>query len=241
MSFKTFVNKNKIYEFEKFEREKLKNLHEGLICEHINTLCDLHGRLKGCSFPVQNLINKMYEDFKVSELILKQDIERYRFNPKNEFENKISSLGEDFLYRIRNIIDKIKENNYESLIVRSMKSREICAYNVYIYDFYSLGSKIYVRKIGDFCENILEYDYVKFMVRLKRSGRDVDFRRVCSYICSKEDFNIDSYNFMMACVSFPYEFMRVISKYRDVGRSLSDYHLNCDFEEILRKDGESLI
>lgn len=241
MSFKSFVNSKKIYEFEKLEKDRLSNLNDGFICEHINTLCDLHGRMKGCSIPTSNIINKMFEDFKVAEIILSQDIEKYKFNSKNEFEEIVSDLGEEVLYRVRKIIDVINENNYESMIIRGIKNREVCAYNVYIYDLYKKDSSIYVRSIGDFCENILEYDYVKFMVRVKRSGRDVDFHRVCAYICSQEDFDISSYNFMLACVSFPYEFIRVITKYRDLGRNLSDYPSRCDFKDVLRKDGDSLI
>ena len=57
----------------------------------------------------------------------------------------------------------------------------------------------------------------------------------------KENFGINSYNFILACMSFPYEFVKVISRYRDLGRELSDYSRECDFGDVLIKDGESLV
>ena len=242
MSLKSFAISKKIYEFEEFQKNRVKDYTEGGIFEHINILSDLHGRLRGCPIPLTNLINKMVENFKISEMFFSQDIERYRFNSRNEFEENVARFGEKILYRIRKILDIIHENNYENMILRSIRNKEICVYNVNINDFcVDSDSKIYVRNINNFCENILEYDYVKFFTRLKRSNRNIEFIKMCSYVCSKENFGINSYNFILACTSFPYEFVKVISRYRDLGRELSDYSRECDFGDVLIKDGESLV
>ena len=78
MSLKSFAISKKIYEFEEFQKNRVKDYTEGGIFEHINILSDLHGRLRGCPIPLTNLINKMVENFKISEMFLSQDIERYR-------------------------------------------------------------------------------------------------------------------------------------------------------------------
>lgn len=241
MSFKTYAISKGIYEFENINKDKGKIPTEDNIYEHINNIFTLHEKLKGCRIPLNNFYNKMVEDFKVAEIFLAQDIEKYKKNPKNEFENKVYKYGEEFLFRIQNILNIIYLNNYENIILRSMKNREICIYNVGLNDISLGNSVIYVKNINDFCENILEYDYIKFFVKLKRNNSKFDFLKYCAYICSKENFEIDSYNFILACVSFPYEFIRVICKYRDLGRDLSNYSNNIDFNDILAKDGESII
>ena len=148
MSLKSFAISKKIYEFEEFQKNRVKDYTEGGIFEHINILSDLHGRLRGCPIPLTNLINKMVENFKISEMFLSQDIERYRFNSRNEFEENVARFGEKILYRIRKILDIIHENNYENMILRSIRNKEICVYNVNINDFcVDSDSKIYVRKL----------------------------------------------------------------------------------------------
>ena len=242
MSFRSYAMSKGIYEFEKSNLNKSKIYTEDIVYEHINTIFSAHERLKGCFIPINNLVNKMFEDFKVSELFLKQDIEKYKQNSKNELEDKILAHGYKFLYRIQNILDVISSTNYENIILRSMKSREICVYNVNLNEIYTgSNSSIYVKNIDEFCENILEYDYIKFLIKVKRSNSNIDFMRHCAYVCSKEKFEINSYNFILACVSFPYEFIRVISKYRDLGRNLSNYSDKLNFDSVLEKDGESII
>ena len=66
----------------------------------------------------------------------------------NEFEENVARFGEKILYRIRKILDIIHENNYENMILRSIRNKEICVYNVNINDFcVDSDSKIYVRKL----------------------------------------------------------------------------------------------
>lgn len=242
MSFKSYAMSKGIYEIKDLSKNKHKVCTDETVCEHINILYDLHERLKGCSISINNLVNKMVEDFKVSKIFLEQDIERYKLNSKNEFENNVSKFGNEALERIKKILDIISKSNYEKMILRSMKHREICVYNVNFNEIQmDFKTNIYVKNINQFCENITEYDYIKFFTKVKRAYKKIDFMKCCAYVCGKEKFSIDSYNFILACVSFPYEFIRVISKYRDLGRELSNYSKECDFDNVLKKDGDSLV
>lgn len=242
MSFKSYAMSKGIYEFDELIKIKSKIYTDENIFEHINIIFDLHERLKGCSIPLNNLTNKMVEDFKVAETFLKQDIEKYCFNPKNKFEKGVLQFGGKVLERIQKILKIINSINYEKIIFRSFKNKEVCVYNVNFNDIQLwTNSKIYVKSIEEFCENIIEYDYIKFFTKLKRSNRKLDFMKCCAYVCSKENFNTDSYNFILACVSFPYEFIRAISKYRDLGGEFSNFHNECDFDSIFKKDGTILI
>lgn len=242
MSFKSYAISKGIYEFDELTEIKSKIYTDENIFEHINILCDLHERLKGCSIPLNNLTNKMVEDFRVAEIFLKQDIEKYCFNPKNKFEKCVLKFGDKVLERIRKILKMISSINYEGIILRSIKNKEICVYNVNFSDVQAYkNSKIFVKNIDEFCENIIEYDYIKFFTKLKRSNKNVDFMKWCAYVCNKEKFNTDSYNFILACISFPYEFIRSISKYRDLGGEFSNFHNECDFNYILEKDKNILI
>lgn len=242
MSFKSYASSKGIYEIEEINKAKCEIFTNEIIFDHINLIFDLHERLKGCEVPLTNLANKMVEDFRVAKFFLKEDIEKYKINPKNEFENKVIEFGQVNLYRIERILSLISSVNYENLILRSLRRREICIYNVNLNDIQmKMNSLIYVKNLNEFCENILEYDYIKLFTKIKRSSKEIDFMKCCAYVCSKERFTSDSYNFILACVSFPYEFIRVVSKYRDLGRELSDYYFECDFENVFKKDGKSLV
>ena len=136
----------------------------------------------------------------------------------------------------------IHKNNYENLVLRSIKLREFCVYNTHLNDIFSnQNHKIFIKSIEDICENMVEYDYVKFFTRLKRGNCDLDFLKCCAYVCGKEKLGMDSYNFILACISFPYEFVRVISKYRDLGGHLNNYFKEINFENVLKKDGQSFV
>ena len=242
MNFRSYGISKGIYE--SFDKEKFKGkiayTDENLF-EHINILYDLHERLKGCQIPKNNLINKMIDDFKVAELFLRQDLKNYE-NYKNDFEQNVFKVGGNILYRIQNILRIISKSNYDNMILRGIKNREICVYNVALNEVYmSSNLKIYVKNIDEFCENIVEYDYIKFFTKLKRANKKIDFKKCCGYVCFKEGIDIDSYNFILACVSFPYEFIRILCRYRDLGRELSNYSNECDFTSVLKKDGESLV
>ncbi len=242
MSFRSYVMSRNIYDDKQIFKSKIQNFTDEILTKHIYTLCDLHGRLRGCTIPINNMINKMVDDFKISRIFLERDLRRYKDNYHNEFEYSVGKFGDKMLRRIETVLDVIENNDYENVILRSIKSKEISVYNVFPHQVYAdQNSKIYVKNIDEFCENIIEYDYIKFLTKIKRTGIDIDFVKICTRICELEKLDINSCNIIMACVSFPYEFIRVISKYRDLGENLSDYSGKVDFDMVLKKDGESLV
>lgn len=242
MSFRSYAISKGVYEFDGLVKVKSKIYTNENLFEHINILCDLHERLKGCSIPLNNLMNKMVEDFKVAEVFLKQDIQKYCIGPKNNFEKNVLEFGDKVLNRIQKILKIISSINYEDIILRGIRNREICAYNVNFDDVkLCSNSQIYVKNINEFCENIIEYDYIKLFIKIRRLNRNIDFMKLCAYVCSKEKFSVDSYEFILACISFPYEFIRAISKYRDLGGEFSNYFNECNFDYIMKKDGNSLV
>lgn len=244
MSFKSYVISKKIYEFSQcnYEFVNKKECDYESIYEHINVIWDFHQRLKGCSIPKYNMLNKMVEDFKVSERILKEDLKKYQYNFKNEFEENVLKFGDNILNRIQKILNVIHNSNYENLILRSIKFREYCVYNTSLNEIYTKdNSIIFIKNIDDICENFLEYDYIKFFTKLKRNKISLDFFKCCAYVCGKEKLDLSSYNFILACISFPYEFIKVILKYRDSGGEFGEYYNEVNFDNVLIKDGESLV
>ncbi len=244
MSFKSYVISKGIHEFSKcnYNIDNKKEYDYESICEHVNVIWDFHNRLKGCSIPKYNMLNKMVEDFKVSEKILIEDLNKYQYNFKNEFEENVLKFGDKVLNRIQKILNVIHSNNYENLILRSIKFREYCVYNTSLNEIYTNNTSIiFIKSIDDICENILEYDYIKFFTKLKRSKVNLDFFKCCAYVCGKEMLDVNSYNFMLACISFPYEFIKVVSKYRDLGGEFGEYYSNLNFDNVLIKDGESFV
>lgn len=232
MSFRSYALSKRIYEIGD------NKIYKKPLIEKIDILYEAHKRIIGCNHPLTNLTNKMVEDFKVSERFLKEDLYIYK-NPKNEFERSLFKIGEENLKRIERILNLISYIDYEGILLRSLRRKEVCVYNVN--SIRKEGENIYVKSINEFCENFLEYDYIKLFTKLKKMGEEIDFMKCITYVCNKEKFSSDSYNLILACVSFPYEFIRVISKYRDLGRNNIKFRDKFDFDSVLRKDGKSLV
>lgn len=242
MSFRAYAISKNISDDREICKFRIENFKDEILMEHIDILNDLHERLKGCPIPITNMINKMVEDFKISKIFLEKDLEKFKSSYRNKFEYDVLNFGDKIFNRIETILRIIEESDYDDIILRSMKYKEISVYNTALNQvFMGEKFKIYVKSIDDFCENIIEYDYIKFLTKIKRMGKDIDFMKTCAYICGRERLEINSYNFILACVSFPYEFIRVISKYRDLGGEFSLYQNSVNFDSVLQKDGESLV
>lgn len=242
MSFRGYTTSKNIFDDREIFKSRIENFTDEILMEHIDILNDLHQRLKGCPIPINNMINKVVEDFKISKIFLERDLEKFGTSYRNKFEYEVGNIGDEMLSRIESILSIIEQSDYEDIILRSIKCKEISVYNTAPNQiFMGENFRIYVKNIDDFRENIVEYDYIKFLTKIKRMGKRIDFMKTCAYICGKESLELNSYNFILACVSFPYEFIRVISKYRDLGEDLSRYKNNINFDNVIEKDGESLV
>lgn len=242
MSLRSYAVSKNIFDSREIFKPRVEIFTDEILMDHIDTMSDLHQRLRGCPVPVNNMTNKMVEDFKISKIFLEKDLERFKISYRNRFEYEAGNFGDGMLTRIETILNIINQSSYDDIVLRSVNIKEISIYNVAT-NHISMGEnfKIYVKSIDDFCENIIEYDYIKFLTKLKRMGKKIDFMKTCAYICSREGLEVNSYNFILACVSFPYEFVRVISKYRDLGSHFSNYQSKIKFDDVIEKDGESFV
>ncbi|MCB2289231.1 hypothetical protein LGK97_05565 [Clostridium sp. CS001] len=225
--FSDYMTFNGINNVERIEVEfKYKNtkigITEGLIINQFDAMRDFHEKAMGFNGYVRNKLNnntgKVVEEYKVSIRKLSADINIIKSNgAKNSFEELIVKYGDKFINKGEECIREIYKSDYIGIITRSMRRTEICLGDT---DFRNLGKDnlTNVVSFGNCSYNMLEMDCFFLLSRLKRKGMKLDFKKLAKEFCYIEGLNENSSEFLIALISYPYEFVRCCNKYR-VGKN----------------------
>lgn len=232
-------------EFHSDDHEKYYSVLENDIEEHFKVLNEFHKLTIGFNGMLGRRLNnytgKKLEDCKVSIKKLKRDLKKYKTEkPSNYFEEKLVTYGDEMLNRSEYCIQKIFEFDYYELINRSMKRTEICLGNSYI-DNIRKNTNIEIINLEHCGYNLLECDGLYYLNKLKRKEAKVDWRGVVKKYCEIEELNPSSEMYMLAMLSFPYEFMKCCNRYRYKTKEWSDERYGSSLELAIKKDGDSII
>ncbi|MBU3194247.1 hypothetical protein LGK99_07085 [Clostridium algidicarnis] len=211
----------------------------------LDILCELHEKIKGyegsAGFTLPNNIGKLVENCKV-EIKKNNRFIRYLENQgaNNGFESLLLKIGDEHISRAEKSIECIYKSNYMDIIYRSMKSGEICVVNS-SEDNLRKVEKIEIAKGKKFCYEILEIDAINYFNKLKRKNSDIDIEGLIDYFCTIEGLDENSNNFIRAMISYPFEFMKCVNRYK---RSKKPWTLEKYEEKLLKsieKDSQSYI
>lgn len=193
------------------------------------------------SESLDNKTGRTVENYKVKIKKVKREVRNIKLNsPNNDFEAIILENGEDYLDRAENCIDKIYNFGFIELLTRSMHRAEICLGDT---DFSNLRKykKIEVWSLQHCSYNMLEMDAFYLLNKYKKKGVELDYHKLCNNFCDFQQFDTKSEKYILALLSYPYEFIRCYEKYRD-------NKVECDVEiyknkllKAIKKDGNSLI
>lgn len=221
MMFKGIKNVEKLEVEFKYKNTKA-GITEELIINQFDAIHDFHERAMGFNGYLRNKLNnntgKVVEEYKVSIRKLSADINRIKSNgSKNSFEQLIVKYGDKFINQGEECIREIYKSDYIGIITRSMRRTEICLGNT---DFRNLrkNNLTYVVSFQDCSYNMLEMDCFFLLSRLKRKGMKLDFQKLAKEFCYIEGLNESSSKFLIALISYPYEFVKCCNKYR-VGKN----------------------
>ncbi|GAA0728375.1 spore coat protein CotS [Clostridium malenominatum] len=197
---------------------KSKKITEEMLKEQLKLISEFHEKVKGSTIGVKERLDsragRIVENYKVNIKKLKRDIVRFKENgPSHIFEEIVLYKGDEYVNRGEEVIKTIYDNNYYDLILRSMKNKEICLGNV---DFSNLvsGENIKIKSAKKASCNMVEIDCYNLLYKYKKKGLDVNFKELTRYFCELENLEDNSYRFIIACLSFPYEVTKQCNNYR---------------------------
>ena len=134
---------------------------------------------------------------------------------KNIVDEMLMLEGFDILKNSEMAFKDIYRSNIMKLIRRSMSRKEIILGYFAPYNVTKENSSIMVSTLNRCSYDLIEIDYVKMLLKLKKYRRDLLTEELIKTCVESEKLNEDSYNFIKTMVEFPYDFIRNFNRYRE--------------------------
>lgn len=194
------------------EKKTSKEFSEGNVYFQLNLISKVHKILK--EYPekyipsIKSIIGEEYEGIKV----LNKRINRYLsdgYFPGN-LENKVENI-----INLANLsLEKVKDSSYLTIFKRAMKNKEITL--GYCDDRnlnYNKG--IVLFDLTGLAYNFVESDYAKYLLKIKKSGNELNFLEAIDFLVSQEDLDYESREYLKGYISFPLDSMKILQKYKE--------------------------
>ncbi|GAA0690401.1 MULTISPECIES: protein kinase family protein [Clostridium] len=197
-----------------------ENITEERLSEYIESLSEFHKNAMGyedfIDDVIPNTIGRQVEQCRTSL----RKTQRYliRLNGK-EKKNKVDDMlmkdGFNILKNSEADFKDIYRSNIMKLIRRSMNRKEVIIGYFAPYNVMKQNSSIMVSTLNRCSYDLVEIDYVKMLIKLKKYRRDLLTEDLIKRCIEAEGLNEDSYNFIKTMVEFPYDFIRNFNRYRE--------------------------
>ena len=103
------------------------------------------------------------------------------------------------------------------------------------------ANEILVINIEDCYYDMVEMDGIYYLSKLKRKGYNTNWTQLVKNYCDLEGLDENSEKYMLALISYPYEFMKCIDRYRLKKKIWTKEEFEKHLEIAIIKDSESLI
>ena len=221
------------------------NATKQLIVKQFGAIYDFHEKSLGFDGYLRNRLNnntgKVIEEYKLSIKRLAKDINNIKRNePKNSFEELIIKHGNEFINRGEECIREVYASGYIDIIRRSMVRTEICLGDP---SFKNIRKNDFTEVVSfeDCSYNMIEMDCFFLLNKLKRKGVKLDFNSLVKEFCYIEGLDISSSKFLLALISYPYEFMKCCNKYREGKKQCHEEDFTGRITKALVQEGDFLL
>ncbi len=194
------------------EKVIAKQLNEGEVYFQLNLINKIHKILR--QYPsnfipsIQSTIGEDYEQIKV----LQKRVNRYL--EVGYFPGKIEEKVENILNLSNLAVTQIEKSEYLSIFRRAMDNKEITL--GYCDDKnlnYNKGIIIYDLK--GIAYNFVESDYGKFLLKIKRRIKIINYNEAIEFILTQEGLDDNSKKYLNGYISFPLETLKTLQKYKE--------------------------
>lgn len=242
VTFEQYLKDKNIDVVDKFSYDSIAINEENLI-KQMKIIDEFHKRTIGGQVifknRLENNIGKLVEDFKVGLKKLKREEQVLKSKGvENKFEMLLLNNVELYIERGEKSIKTIYENGYLDLIRRSMKNKEIC---IGTEDFINLTEDniLQIKNLNKCSYDMVEIDCFYLLRKYKKKKYELDYQKLIREFCSIEFLMNDSYSFIAGLLSYPYDFVRICTRYRK--KDLTPEECFEKLVRAMRQDGDSLI
>lgn len=248
--YKAFIDflssKNiKVIENENNELAILDNAREEEILNQLYIISEFHKKVMGykgyMGLRLDNKTGRTVEQFKIGIKRLKRYLKNIRLNSaSSDFERKLLKIGFEYTKRADKCISEIMNSDYLNILERSMKRTEICIGNPNFNNLYKTENAIEVCSLNKCSHNIVEMDCFCLLVKYRKTNLKLNYKDLVNKYCEYEGLNENSSRFILALLSYPYEFIRCCDRYREKSKDWSEEEYMQRLEKAILKDGEVL-
>lgn len=244
MDIVTYLNNNNIIIDENFFGKNDRNSMD--ISNQLDLIIMAHNRIinnKITIIPrINSTIGKDVESFKLQVKKVEKLLKRLNLNNnKSDLEYYLLEKGDLAIKRAKKSIDNIDNDNYLSIIRRSMKNYEICLGRVDEGNLKLIENDIIkIRTAKYISYNLIEHDLFNYIKRIKRRNFNIQLEEVIDDFIYKSSLSNKSKNYLTVLCNYPFETMKLIYKYR--------YYDNNDNDDWIKKirdaieiDGDEII
>lgn len=222
-----------------------KNGLESRVDKQIDLIVKFHQKSCGFNGYLKKRINndtcKLVEEFKIQIKRFSKSLERIKdVGPKDKFEAILLEKGDAFLNRAELCIKEIYDSGYLELVSRSMENVEICLTDVG-FDNLEGDECLKIVNFHDIAYNMVEMDLYYLLSKLKRKGSNLNWEKHINKFCELENLDNRSKRFILAMLSYPYEFMKIHDKYRKNKKNWSEKNYIEKINKAIDEDGVSLL
>lgn len=196
-----------------------KLISEQKIYNHIKAIKEFHDiarKYSELSGPkLKSSAGKLIENYKINLKKTKKEFSKLQTQKDlNEFETYFLENADTMIKKAEKSIYEADNSKYLLLILRSMKRNEICLGNT-SFDNLRKTDVLEIASFDDCRYDMVETDGIYFFKKIRKKIKNSDFEKMITDYCHIEELNSDSIHFMLAALSYPYDFMKISVRYME--------------------------
>ena len=227
--------------------ENINKLSSDDIKMQINNIINFQNKFKGYRdnlLPrINGSIGKELESYKVQVKNLELHLEYINKKiDKNAIDIFLLEEGSEILSKAKDSIIYVENNNYKSLIKRSMYNYEVCLGRTNEENL-RLGEEgnIEIGTIKYLTYNLVEQDAYVYFRYLKKKNYNENMLDLIEYFTSESLLEDDSVEYLKGLMSYPMESLKLWDKYRKNKKKLIEEEYLDALYKAKSNDGNSLM
>lgn len=216
-----------------------KDLNIKEINSQIDLIGDIHKILMKCKFNglsrIESKIGREIEGYKVQLKRIKRDYNELimKIN-KNDIDKFLIFEGKKMIIQGSSAIESIYDNNYFSIIERSMNRREICLGRVDGGNLRKESEKLEVGFLRGIAYNLIEEDIYKYIKKIKRRNALLEEEEIIDYFVRRSHLAYSSINYLKGLCAYPKDFLKNWERYRQGNNTKTYEEYSIEFDRTIK-------
>ena len=205
----------------------------------INLITEIHKILMKCEFDglsrIESKIGREVEGYKVQLKKIKRDYNGLIMKAnKNDIDKFLIFEGKNMINQASVALEKIYNDNYLSIIDRSMNRKEICLGRIDSGNLRKENGKLEVGSLKGISYNLIEEDLYKYIKRIQKRNSYIDENEVIDLFVRASHLAYSSINYLKGLCTYPKDFLKTWERYRQAKSDKTYEEYFIEFEKIMK-------